>query len=95
MQIKTEAQPHTSADPSVAAIIQVISPVIDAAGLYLEKIALTGPKHQRVVAIGLDLPDGQADLGSAQLEEASRAIGAALDANDPVPGAYTLSLIHI
>lgn len=92
MQIKTEAQPHTSADPSVAAIIQVISPVIDAAGLYLEKIALTGPKHQRVVTLSLDLPDGDADLGSAQLEEVSRAIGAALDASDPVPGAYTLEI---
>ena len=92
MQIKAQAQPHTSADPGVAAIIQVVSPVVDAAGLYLEKIAVTGPKHQRVVALSLDLPDGDADLGSAQLEEVSRAIGAALDASDPVPGAYTLEI---
>ena len=92
MQIKTEAQPHTAADPSVAAILQVVNPVVDAAGLYLEKIALTGPKHQRVVALSLDLPDGDADLGSAQLEEVSRAISAALDASDPVPGAYTLEI---
>ncbi|WP_299296518.1 ribosome maturation factor RimP [uncultured Mobiluncus sp.] len=92
MQIKAQAQPHTSADPAVAAIIQVVSPVVDAAGLYLEKIAVTGPKHQRVVTLSLDLPDGDADLGSAQLEEVSRAIGAALDASDPVPGAYTLEI---
>ena len=92
MQIKAQAQPHTSADPGVAAIIQVVSPVVDAAGLYLEKIAVTGPKHQRVVTLSLDLPDGDADLGSAQLEEVSRAIGAALDASDPVPGAYTLEI---
>lgn len=92
MQIKAQAQPHTSADPGVAAIIQVVSPVVDAAGLYLEKIAVTGPKHQRVVTLSLDLPEGDADLGSAQLEEVSRAIGAALDASDPVPGAYTLEI---
>lgn len=92
MQIKAQAQPHTAADPGVAAIIQVVSPVVDAAGLYLEKIAVTGPKHQRVVTLSLDLPDGDADLGSAQLEEVSRAIGAALDASDPVPGAYTLEI---
>lgn len=92
MQIKAQAQPHTSADPGVAAIIQVVRPVVDAAGLYLEKIAVTGPKHQRVVTLSLDLPDGDADLGSAQLEEVSRAIGAALDASDPVPGAYTLEI---
>ncbi|WP_249288719.1 ribosome maturation factor RimP [Mobiluncus curtisii] len=92
MQITTEVQPHTSTDPSVEAIIQVVNPVVEAAGLYLEKIAVTGPKHQRVVAISLDLPDGVDNLGSAQLEDASRAIGAALDAADPLSGAYTLEI---
>lgn len=92
MQITAQAQPHTSPDPNVTAVIQVIGPIVEAAGLYLERITITGSARQRIVAINLDLPDGDADLGSAQLEEVSRAIGVALDASDPISGAYTLEI---
>lgn len=92
LQIRAQAQPHTSPDHNVTAILQVIDPIVETAGLYLEKIAITGPARQRIVSINLDLPDGDADLGSSQLEEVSRAIGVALDASDPIPGAYTLEI---
>jgi ribosome maturation factor RimP len=67
--------------------------VVDGAGLHLEGVTVTRAGGRSVVRITLDLPEDQVgSLDSDTLGDASRAISAALDADDVVPGAYTLEI---
>jgi ribosome maturation factor RimP len=67
--------------------------VVDDAGLHLEDVDVSGAGSRSVVRITLDLPeDAVGSLDSDVLGEVSRAISAALDADDVVPGAYTLEV---
>lgn len=74
-----------------AEVRTVLAPVVDSAGLYLEDVTASAGRST-VVRVVVDLPDGPGGVGSDALTEASRAISAALDEADVVPGAYTLEV---
>ena len=77
----------------VDAVRGVAGPVVEAAGLHLEAVAVSRAGSKSVVRITVDLPDDAVgSLGSDALGEASRAISAALDVDDVVAGAYTLEI---
>jgi ribosome maturation factor RimP len=72
---------------------EVVGPVVEAAGLYLEEVSATRAGSKSVVRVTIDLPDDAVgSLDSDTLGDASRAISAALDADDVVRGAYTLEV---
>ncbi|MGF0116372.1 ribosome maturation factor RimP [Promicromonospora sp. Marseille-Q5078] len=81
----------TAAGSKAEAVRRVVAPAVDAAGLFLEDVVVTQAGKKSVVRITVDLPEDQVgSLDSDTLGDASRAISAALDADDVVPGAYTL-----
>jgi ribosome maturation factor RimP len=75
------------------AVREVVGPVVEAAGLYLEEVTVTRAGSTSVVRITVDLPDDAlGSLDSDRLGDASRAMSAALDEDDVVSGAYTLEI---
>ncbi|MCP2263853.1 ribosome maturation factor RimP [Promicromonospora thailandica] len=75
------------------AVRDVVRPAVEAAGLYLEEVTATRAGSRSVVRVTVDLPeDAVGSLDSDQLGEVSRAVSAALDEDDVVPGAYTLEI---
>jgi ribosome maturation factor RimP len=72
---------------------QVVAPVVDAAELFLEEVVVSPAGRLSVVRVVVDLPEhvsGGLDLD--QLSAVSRVVSAALDAADPIGGAYTLEV---
>lgn len=78
----------------VAATLRaVLEPVVTDAGLYLEDVSTSVAGRRSVVRVVVDLPDGPGGVGSDALADVSRAVSAALDDADVVPGsAYTLEV---
>ncbi len=75
------------------AVREVVGPVVEAAGLYLEETSVSRAGSKSVVRITVDLPDDAlGSLDSDSLGDVSRAISAALDTDDVVSGAYTLEI---
>lgn len=75
------------------AVREVVGPVVEAAGLYLEEVTVTRAGNTSVVRITVDLPDDAlGSLDSDRLGDVSRAMSAALDEDDVVSGAYTLEI---
>ncbi|AEG43985.1 ribosome maturation factor RimP [Isoptericola variabilis] len=82
-----------SRGPTADAVRAVVAPVVDDAGLHLEDVAVSGAGARSVVRITVDLPeDAVGSVDSDTLGDVSRAVSAALDADDVVPGAYTLEV---
>lgn len=75
-----------------ARLAQLLDPVIQDAGLWLETVRVVGAGKHTVVRITVDLPAGPGGVDSTQLADVSRAISAVLDEHDPVRGAYTLEV---
>lgn len=70
-----------------------IEPAVRDAGLFLEDVTVSRAGARSVVRVVLDLPDdveGNLDLDT--VAEATRPISTALDAVDPLRGAYTLEV---
>ena len=83
-------QSRTDATDPVRA---VVGPVVTDAGLFLEDVVTSRAGSRSVVRITVDLPeDALGSLDSDTLGDVSRAISAALDADDVVRGAYTLEV---
>ncbi|MFC7878535.1 ribosome maturation factor RimP [Isoptericola sp. NPDC057391] len=83
----------TAGGAKAEAVRRVVTPAVDAAGLYLEDVVVTQAGAKSVVRVTVDLPeDVLGSLDSDTLGDVSRAISAALDADDVVPGAYTLEI---
>lgn len=75
------------------AVSAVVAPAVEAQGLYLEAVTTTRAGSRSVVRVTVDLPeDAVGSLGSDALDAVSRAISAALDADDVVPGVYVLEV---
>lgn len=74
-----------------AEVRALLEPVVADAGLFLEDVTTSAGKRT-VVRVVVDLPDGPGGVGSDALTDVSRAISAALDTDDVVPGAYTLEV---
>jgi ribosome maturation factor RimP len=71
----------------------VVAPVTATAGLALEDVQLASAGRRTVVRVVVDLPDDAiGSLDSEALAAVSRDISAAMDAADPVRGAYVLEV---
>ncbi|GMA26467.1 hypothetical protein GCM10025864_42260 [Luteimicrobium album] len=73
---------------------EVVAPVVEGAGLYLEDVVVSRAGSRSVVRVTLDLPEDV--LGSLDLDavaDVSREVSDALDAaSDVLPGQYTLEV---
>ena len=77
----------------VEAVREVIAPAVAESGLWLEEVTMTRAGARSVVRVTVDLPETEVGaLGSDALSDVSRAISAALDADDVVPGVYVLEV---
>ncbi|NCT92204.1 ribosome maturation factor RimP [Cellulomonas sp. APG4] len=77
----------------VERVREVVQPVVGASGLYLEDVVVAPAGRRTVVRVVLDLDEDA--VGSLDLDtvgEVSREISAAMDAADPVRGAYVLEV---
>lgn len=70
----------------------LLAPVVAASGLYLEGVVVHVAGKRRQVIVTVDLPDGPGGVGSEALTEVSRAVSAALDADDTISSAYVLEV---
>lgn len=80
------------ASSPAGAVRQVVEPAVAAAGLVLEDVHVSAAGRRSVVRVVVDLADGVGGVDADTLGDVSRAISAALDAADPVKGAYTLEV---
>ena len=72
---------------------EVVEPVIQQAGLFLEDVAVSAAGKRSVVRIVIDL--GEDAIGSLDLDtlgSVSRDVSAAMDVADPVRGEYVLEV---
>lgn len=77
----------------VQRVHDAVRPVVDAAGLVLEDVVVAPAGRRTVVRVVVDLDDDAiGSLDSDVLASVSRGISAALDAADPVRGAYVLEV---
>jgi len=67
----------------------VVEPYVAAEGVELDDVELLGGGGARIVRVVLDA-EGSLDVG--RLADLSRGISRLLDAEDPIPGAYTLEV---
>jgi ribosome maturation factor RimP len=71
----------------------VVAPVVEAAGLYLEGVSVSPAGRRSLVRITVDLDeDAIGSLGSEALGEVSQDISTAMDTADPVRGQYVLEV---
>ncbi|WP_172120919.1 ribosome maturation factor RimP [Actinomyces faecalis] len=71
---------------------QLLTPVVEQAGLFLEGVETTRAGRYSTVRVVVDLPDGPGDLDMDTVAEATQAVSDALDEADPVKGQYTLEV---
>lgn len=70
----------------------VIAPVAEGLGLVVEEVVVSPAGGRRLLRVVLDAADTAGALSLDAVADASREISAALDADDVVPGAYTLEV---
>ncbi|MFP7695938.1 ribosome maturation factor RimP [Trueperella sp. LYQ143] len=73
-------------------IADLLRPVIQEAGLYLEYVRVVRAGKRTMVRVIVDLPEGPGGITPDRLTEVSRAISAVMDQEDPIAGAYTLEV---
>lgn len=74
-------------DPHNARLHELLAPVVEAQGLFLEDVQLVGSGADRALQVLVDLPEDQ--TGGVELDDvarASQAISEELDRTDAVPG---------
>lgn len=70
----------------------VVAPAVVAAGLVLEDVTVSSAGRRSVVRVTVDAQDDAPGVDSDTLAEVARAVSAAMDAADPVRGAYVLEV---
>lgn len=70
----------------------LLTPVVEGAGLFLERVETTRAGRYSTVRVVVDLPDGPGDLDLDALTEVTQAVSAALDEADPVKSQYQLEV---
>lgn len=73
--------------PVPAAVRRAATPIIEGLGLELVGVELTQEGHRRILWVFIDGPDG---VGIDDCARVSPELSAALDVEDPIPGAYEL-----
>ena len=75
-----------------AKIRELVAPIVSEAGLFLEDTQFKRAGKYSTLIVTVDLASGPGEVNSQDLEDISRQISAALDAADPIAGAYTLEV---
>lgn len=76
-----------------ARVRQVVEPAVAAVGLLVEEVELARAGARTVVRVVVDVPEGDpGELDLDRVADATRAVSQALDADDVVPGHYTLEV---
>ncbi|WP_144794094.1 ribosome maturation factor RimP [Kocuria palustris] len=74
-------------DPQAADLQELLAPVVEAEGLFLEDVTLSGTGPQRVLQVLVDLPEDRTDgVDLDDVARAARAVSDELDRADPVGG---------
>ena len=98
-----QIRPMSRHNPTVARVISVIEPAVEAAGYELIDVRFTLEQGGWVLRVALDLPPDPAVpfdptvvpaelFGIADCEKMSRELSAVLDVADPIPQAYHLEV---
>ena len=69
----------------------LVAPALADMGYELVRVALTGARERPTVQVMADRADGE-QIGVEDCEAISRAIGALIDVDDPLPGAWQLEV---
>ena len=78
---------HTSLESRLS---DIVSPTLDAMGYELVRVAVLG-RERPTVQVMADRADGS-QITVADCEAISHALGAVLDVEDPIPGAWSLEI---
>lgn len=73
-------------------VTAVVRPVVRSAGLHLEGVTVAPAGRRSVVRVVVDLEDAIGGVDADTLGDVSRRVSAALDADDPIRGAYVLEV---
>lgn len=90
----TTSAPGTSPvrPDSPQALTDLLTPVVEDAGLFLERVEVTRAGRYSTVRVLVDLPDGPGDLDLDGLTQVTQAVSAAMDEADPIKGQYQLEV---
>lgn len=75
-----------------ATLTELVQPIVEASGLFLEGVETTKAGKYSTVRIVIDLADGPGSLDLDTIATATQAISDALDEADPIKGQYTLEV---
>ena len=81
------------ADALADRLTELLTPVVEGAGLFLEAVETTRAGRYSTVRVIVDLPDGEGDVDLDTVAAVTPAVADALDAADPVKGQYTLEVL--
>ena len=85
-----ETAAHLMAPGPAAPLLSLVVPVVQANGLELLRIRITGQEGEQVIQIMADRDEGMITVEDC--ERISRAISAVLDVEDPLKGQYILEV---
>jgi ribosome maturation factor RimP len=77
-------------DPLESRLATIVAPTLEAMGYELVRVAVLG-RERRTVQVMADKADGS-QINVADCEAISHALGAVLDVEDPMPGAWSLEV---
>ena len=80
------------ADALARSLTDLLTPVVEDAGAFLEGVETTRTGRYSTVRVLVDLPDGPGEMDVDALTKITRAVSAAMDDSDPVAGRYTLEV---
>ena len=80
------------ADALARSLTDLLTPVVEDAGAFLEGVETTRSGRYSTVRVLVDLPDGPGEMDVDALTKITRAVSAAMDDSDPVAGRYTLEV---
>lgn len=72
-------------------IENLVRPLVESAGLFLEAITVTSGREP-LVRVTVDLPMGEGAVDADDLQKLTREISTALDEDDPIENAYRLEV---
>lgn len=73
----------------VQSVEQLIEPVLEAQGIELVELALSGNDRRRMLRLFVDRPEG---ISVGECAGLSRSLADVLDTHDPIQGSYTLEV---
>ena len=73
----------------VQSVEQLIEPVLEAQGIELVELALSGNDRRRMLRLFVDRPEG---ISIGECAGLSRSLADVLDTHDPIQGSYTLEV---